>query len=83
MLAPLDQLVAATWPGLKVIPAMSAGASDATHTSAAGLPTYTFSALSVDPSDDREHGRDERISVASFYQANEFFYRYLRTLTAH
>jgi acetylornithine deacetylase/succinyl-diaminopimelate desuccinylase-like protein len=82
MLAPLDQLVAATWPGLKVIPGMSAGASDATHTSAAGLPTYTFSPLSVDPSDDREHGRDERISVASFYQANEFFYRYLRTLTA-
>jgi len=82
MLAPLDRLVAATWPGLKVIPGMSAGASDATHTSAAGLPTYTFSPLSVDPSDDREHGRDERISVASFYQANEFFYRYLRTLTA-
>ena len=82
MLAPLDQLVAATWPGLKVIPGMSAGASDATHTTAAGLPTYTFSPLSVDPSDDREHGRDERISVASFYQANEFFYRYLRTLTA-
>jgi acetylornithine deacetylase/succinyl-diaminopimelate desuccinylase-like protein len=82
MLAPLDQLVAATWPGLKVIPGMSAGASDATHTIAAGLPTYTFSPLSVDPSDDREHGRDERISVASFYQANEFFYRYLRTLTA-
>ena len=82
MLNPLDRLVAETWPGLKVIPYMSAGASDATHTSAAGLPTYTFSPLSVDPNDDRSHGRDERISVASFYQANEFFYRYLRTVTA-
>jgi len=82
VLAPLDQLVAETWPGLKVIPAMSAGASDATHTSAAGLPTYTFSPLTVDPNDDRAHGRDERIGVASFYQATEFFYRYLRRLTA-
>jgi acetylornithine deacetylase/succinyl-diaminopimelate desuccinylase-like protein len=82
VLAPLDQLVAETWPGLKVIPAMSPGASDATHTSAAGLPTYTFSPLTVDPNDAREHGRDERISVASFYQANEFFYRYLRAVTA-
>ncbi|HZC87875.1 MAG TPA: M20/M25/M40 family metallo-hydrolase, partial [Steroidobacteraceae bacterium] len=82
VLAPLDRLVAETWPGLKVIPAMSAGASDATHTSAAGLPTYTFSPLTIDPNDDREHGRDERIGVASFYQANEFFYRYLRLLTA-
>ena len=80
---PLDRLVAETWPGLTVIPSMSAGASDATHTSAAGLPTYTFSPLSVDPNDDREHGRDERIGVASFYQANEFFDRYLRTLTAN
>jgi acetylornithine deacetylase/succinyl-diaminopimelate desuccinylase-like protein len=82
VLAPLDQLVAETWPGLKVIPAMSAGASDATHTSAAGLPTYTFSPLTVDPNDDRSHGRDERIGVASFDQANEFFYRYLRVITA-
>jgi acetylornithine deacetylase/succinyl-diaminopimelate desuccinylase-like protein len=83
MLGPLDQLVGETWPGLKVIPSMSAGASDAQHTSAAGLRTYTFSPLAVDPNDDREHGRDERIGVASFYQANEFFYRYLRTVTAH
>jgi acetylornithine deacetylase/succinyl-diaminopimelate desuccinylase-like protein len=81
VLTPLDELVAATWPGLKVIPAMSAGASDATHTSAVGLPTYTFSPLTVDPNDDREHGRDERISAASFAQANEFFYRYLRRVT--
>jgi acetylornithine deacetylase/succinyl-diaminopimelate desuccinylase-like protein len=82
VLAPLDQLVAETWPGLKVIPAMSAGASDATHTGAAGLPTYTFSPLTIDPNDDREHGRDERIGVASFYQANEFFYRYLKMVTS-
>jgi acetylornithine deacetylase/succinyl-diaminopimelate desuccinylase-like protein len=83
VLDPLDQRVAETWPGLRVIPSMSAGASDATHTSAAGLPTYTFSPLTLDPNDDRSHGRDERIGVASFYQANEFMYRYLKMLTAH
>jgi acetylornithine deacetylase/succinyl-diaminopimelate desuccinylase-like protein len=83
MLTPLDRLVAETWPGLKVIPAMTAGGTDAKYTSAAGLPTYTFSPLTLDPNDDRSHGRDERIGVASFYQANEFFYRYLRLLTAH
>jgi acetylornithine deacetylase/succinyl-diaminopimelate desuccinylase-like protein len=83
VLTPLEQLVADTWPGLEVIPSMSAGTSDATHTGAAGLPTYTFSPLMVDPDDDREHGRDERIGVASFYQANEFMYRYLKMLTMH
>ena len=45
---------------------------------AAGFPAADV----VDPNDDRAHGRDERIGVASFYQANEFFYRYLRRLTA-
>jgi acetylornithine deacetylase/succinyl-diaminopimelate desuccinylase-like protein len=62
---------------------MSTGGSDAKHTIAAGMPTYTFTPLTVDPNDDRSHGRDERIGVASFYQANEFLYRYLRQLTAH
>jgi acetylornithine deacetylase/succinyl-diaminopimelate desuccinylase-like protein len=83
MLTPLERLVDETWPGLAVIPVMSVGASDAVHTSAAGIPTYTFAALAVDPNDDREHGRDERLGVETFYQGNEFLYRYLKRLTAN
>jgi len=82
MLTPLEKLVDETWPKLKVIPFMSPGASDAVHTSAAGIPTYTFAALAVDPSDDREHGRDERLGIDTFYQGNEFLRRYLMELTA-
>jgi acetylornithine deacetylase/succinyl-diaminopimelate desuccinylase-like protein len=78
MLAPLEQVVGQMWPHLKVIPTMSAGASDAVYTAAAGIPTYTFSGLAVDPEDDHEHGRDERLGVQSFYDGNQFFYRYLR-----
>jgi acetylornithine deacetylase/succinyl-diaminopimelate desuccinylase-like protein len=66
------------WPGIKVIPFMSAGASDATYTSAAGLPTFTFAGLAVERDDDREHGRDERVGVTSFYRGNEFFYRFMK-----
>jgi acetylornithine deacetylase/succinyl-diaminopimelate desuccinylase-like protein len=82
MLTPLEKLVDETWPKVKVIPFMSPGASDAVHTSAAGIPTYTFAPLAVDPSDDREHGRDERLGIATFYQGNEFLRRYLIALTA-
>jgi acetylornithine deacetylase/succinyl-diaminopimelate desuccinylase-like protein len=82
MLRPLEQVVGEMWPNLRVIPFMSPGASDAVYTSAAGIPTYTFAGVAVEASDDREHGRDERLGVASFYRGNEFFYRYLQALTA-
>jgi acetylornithine deacetylase/succinyl-diaminopimelate desuccinylase-like protein len=83
VMAPLQQLVAEMWPNLQVIPYMSAGASDAVYTSAAGIPTYTFAGLAVDADDDREHGRDERLGVESFYRGREFFYRFLKSLMAN
>ena len=79
---PLDDLVGAMWPGLKVIPSMSAGASDGIYTSAAGWPTYTVAGVAIDRDDVRAHGRDERLGAASFYTGNEFFYRYLKAITA-
>ena len=79
---PLESLVAATWPKIKVVPFMDAGASDGVYTSAAGLPTYGVSGIAIDNGDERAHGRDERVGVASFYTGNEFFYRYLKAITA-
>jgi acetylornithine deacetylase/succinyl-diaminopimelate desuccinylase-like protein len=83
VLKPLETQVAATWPGLKVVPVMIAGASDAIHFSAAGMPTYGVSGIAIDRDDVRMHGRDERVGVASFYTGNQFFYRYLKSITAH
>jgi acetylornithine deacetylase/succinyl-diaminopimelate desuccinylase-like protein len=79
---PLESVVRAMWPTIKVIPSMSAGASDGIYTTAAGMPTYCIAGVAVDRDDDREHGRDERVGIASFYTGNEFFYRYLKALTA-
>jgi acetylornithine deacetylase/succinyl-diaminopimelate desuccinylase-like protein len=81
VMKPLEALVAATWPGLKVVPYMDAGASDAIYTSAAGLPTYTIAGVAIDQDDIRMHGRDERLGVASFDTGNEFFYRLLKAIT--
>ncbi|MGH8276620.1 MAG: M20/M25/M40 family metallo-hydrolase, partial [Steroidobacteraceae bacterium] len=68
---PLDTLVGAMWPGLKVVPTMDPGASDGVYTDSAGIPTYDVSGIAVDRDDIRMHGRDERVGVASFYMANE------------
>ena len=83
MLEPLKSTVAAIWPGLPVVPFMNASATDGIYTRAAGLPTYGVAGIAVDRDDVRAHGRDERVRVASFYRGNEFFYRYLKSLTAH
>jgi len=83
VMRPLQSVVATFWPGLQIVPTMSPGASDATHTSAAGMPSYNLTGIQVDKDDDREHGRDERVGIESFYRGNEFFYRYLKTLAAH
>jgi acetylornithine deacetylase/succinyl-diaminopimelate desuccinylase-like protein len=83
VMKPLDTLVAQMWPGLKVIPAMSAGASDGVYTSAAGLPTYTVAGVAIDKDNIRAHGQDENIGIESFEKGNEFFYRYMKLITSH
>jgi acetylornithine deacetylase/succinyl-diaminopimelate desuccinylase-like protein len=62
------------WPGLPVIPEMSAGATDGLYLKNAGIPTYGVSGIFSDEDDVRAHGRDERILVESFYTALDFMY---------
>jgi len=80
---PLESTVAAVWPGLPVVPFMNASATDGIYTRGAGLPTYGVAGIAVDADDMHAHGRDERVRVAAFYAGNQFFYRYLRAVTAH
>ncbi len=82
VMQPLQAVVDQMWPGLKVVPAMAAGASDSVFTSAAGIPSYLVAGVAVDRGNDRSHGRDENLGVESFYRGNEFFYRFLKALTA-
>jgi acetylornithine deacetylase/succinyl-diaminopimelate desuccinylase-like protein len=77
---PLRQTVETMWPGVPVIPSMSAGASDSIYTMGAGIPSYGVSGMGVDFDDDRAHGKDERIRVEAFYQGVEFTYLYLKAL---
>jgi acetylornithine deacetylase/succinyl-diaminopimelate desuccinylase-like protein len=79
---PLERTVEAMWPGVPVVPEMSTGATDAVYTNAAGLPTYAIGGTPIDRDDVRAHGRDERLGVESFYQGVDFFYRFLKAVTA-
>ena len=82
VMQPLTAVLGQMWPKLKIVPTMSTGASDGVHTMAAGLPTYLVTGVAVERGDERMHGKDERVAVESFYRGNDFFYRFLRAMTA-
>ncbi len=78
----LQKVVNQMWPGVPVIPVMDAGASDGAISRAAGIPTYGVPGVFIDINDDRSHGRDERLPIASFYEGVDFYYRFIKTLTS-
>ncbi len=69
------------WPGVPIIPVMSAGATDGSYLRNACIPTYGHSGLASELGDFRAHGRDERILVSSFWQGQEYLYRLVKMLS--
>ena len=80
LLAALTQVVDSMWPGMPVVPVMSAGASDSIFTRNAGIPSYGIGGGWNDLKDIRMHGRNERMSQSTFYQTVEFTYRLMKKL---
>jgi acetylornithine deacetylase/succinyl-diaminopimelate desuccinylase-like protein len=59
----------AKYPGLPITPFMESGGTDGLIYRAAGIPTFASSGVFLKASDMFAHGLNERIPVASFYQA--------------
>jgi acetylornithine deacetylase/succinyl-diaminopimelate desuccinylase-like protein len=77
----IEKVVNEMWPGVPVVPVLDAGASDGAISRAAGYTTYGIPGVFMDVDDDRSHGRNERIRVASFYSGVDFYYRLVKTLS--
>jgi acetylornithine deacetylase/succinyl-diaminopimelate desuccinylase-like protein len=82
VLLPLERVAAEMWPGAPVIPEMETGASDSIYTMAAGIPSYGINGVGIDQDDIRAHGKDERVRVTSFFDGVDFYYRFLKAMTA-
>jgi acetylornithine deacetylase/succinyl-diaminopimelate desuccinylase-like protein len=80
LLAEVEGVTSALWPGVIVLPELSPGASDSTYTRAAGIPSYGIDGLFDDLDDGRAHGRDERIGIVQFHDEVEFTFRLMRRL---
>ncbi len=81
LLSAIEKTSAEFWPGVPVVPVMSAGATDGSYLRNAGIPTYGHSGLASDVDDVRAHGKDERVAVKSFFEGGEYLYRLVKRLS--
>jgi acetylornithine deacetylase/succinyl-diaminopimelate desuccinylase-like protein len=61
---------------------MVPGATDGLYLRAAGIPTYGVQGFFMERNDVRAHGRDERMSVTSFYEGQTFLYQLVKRLSS-
>jgi carboxypeptidase PM20D1 len=64
VMAAVRSAVEARYPGLPVLPGMSAGATDSVHFRAVGVPSYGVSSLFQRAEDGFAHGLNERVPLA-------------------
>jgi len=78
----VESVTAAMWPGVPVVPTMETGGTDGYYLRPAGVPTFGVSGVFIDMDDVRAHGKDERVSVASFHEGVDFHYRLMKALSS-
>jgi len=81
LLRTIEKLTAKFWPGIPVLPVMSAGATDSRFLRNAGIPAYGHSGLAADLFDVRAHGKDERVDVKAFFTGQEYLYQLVKQLS--
>jgi acetylornithine deacetylase/succinyl-diaminopimelate desuccinylase-like protein len=81
-LGPIETLTQQMWPGVPVLPVMSTGATDSLYLRKAGVPMYGVSGIFYDIDDSRAHGRDERVGVKEFFEAQEFLSRLVKAFAS-
>ena len=78
----IEKVSESMWPGTPVVPVMSTGATDGSRLRNAEIPTYGVSGIFVEYGEVRIHGRDERIGIKAFFDANRFLYLLVRDLSS-
>jgi acetylornithine deacetylase/succinyl-diaminopimelate desuccinylase-like protein len=83
VMSAIREVAAEHFPGARVVPEMSTGATDGLYTRNAGIPTYGVGMLAFDQAEpSRAHGRDERIGVESYHVSVRAWERLVQRLAA-
>jgi acetylornithine deacetylase/succinyl-diaminopimelate desuccinylase-like protein len=78
VMGPAEKLAGEIWPGIPVMPMMSAGATDGAFLTPVGIPTYGISGMFADPDGSGVHGLNERIRVKVLYDGRDYLYRLMK-----
>jgi acetylornithine deacetylase/succinyl-diaminopimelate desuccinylase-like protein len=80
ILGPVKSVADAMWPGVPLVPTLSAGATDSRFLNNAGIPTYGVSGMFNESETAGVHALNERLPVRSLYEGQEFLYRLVKAL---
>jgi acetylornithine deacetylase/succinyl-diaminopimelate desuccinylase-like protein len=75
IMGPIETISKQMFPGVPIVPAMAAGATDGRFLTLAGVPTYGVSGIFADAETTNAHGLNERVAVKSLMEGREFLYR--------
>lgn len=76
----VEELTATMWPGIPVVPTMSAGATDGRFLNNNGIWTYGVSGMFNYPDGSNAHGLNEKLPVKSLYEGHQFLYALVKKL---
>ena len=65
VMAAVKKAVHARYPGVSIVPAQSAGATDSMHCRAVGIPSYGVSGMFTEPGESFAHGLNEKAPLAT------------------
>lgn len=82
-LEPIEDIASRIFPNTPVVPVLTTGATDAIYTNAAGIPTYGFSGIFIDPDGGGMHGLNERVRVKSLMDARTFQNELIKYYSTH
>ena len=77
VIAAVTDTVHQRFPGVEVVPGMSAGASDSMYFRNAGVPSYGVDAAFTKPDDTFAHGLNEKLPASEVEAGLEFWHRVL------
>jgi acetylornithine deacetylase/succinyl-diaminopimelate desuccinylase-like protein len=72
VMKPVRDTAKKMWPGVPVVPSMTAGATDGRFLMNAGIPTYGMSGMFSVSGENNAHGLNEKIRVKSLYEGRDF-----------
>lgn len=80
--AAVSSAIHARYPGMRIVPSMSAGTTDSLHFRRVGIPSFGVGGIFMKDEDSFSHGLNERVPIDTFYDALDHWSTIIKELAA-